>query len=86
MKKTIDWLEKREKLLLIIGLLVLLRLPSLFEPAWYGDENIYLTIGQGIRKGMVLYRDITDFPNKPPLIYLFAALTFMRWMTLTATL
>ncbi len=50
----------------------LLRLPSLFEPYWYGDEGIYLTIGQGLRQGLVLYRDIYD--NKPPLIYLLAAL------------
>ncbi len=51
----------------------LLRLPSLFEPYWYGDEGIYLTIGQGLRQGLVLYRDIYD--NKPPLIYLLAALS-----------
>ena len=50
-----------------------LRLPSLFEPYWYGDEGIYLTIGQGLRQGLVLYRDIYD--NKPPLIYLLAALS-----------
>jgi hypothetical protein len=53
-------------------LVFLLRLPSLFEPYWYGDEGIYLTIGQGLRQGLVLYRDIYD--NKPPLIYLLAAL------------
>jgi len=51
----------------------LLRLPSLFEPYWYGDEGIYLTIGQGLRQGLVLYRDIYD--NKTPLIYLLAALS-----------
>ena len=54
-------------------LVFLLRLPSLFEPYWYGDEGIYLTIGQGLRQGLVLYRDIYD--NKPPLIYLLAALS-----------
>lgn len=67
-------MKKNEVLILILILVILLRLPSLFEPAWYGDENIYLTIGQGIRKGLVLYRDITDYPNKPPLIYWLAAL------------
>lgn len=51
----------------------LLRLPSLFEPFVYGDEGIYLTLGQAIRKGLVLYRDIHD--NKPPMLYLIAALT-----------
>ncbi|MGB9706609.1 MAG: ArnT family glycosyltransferase [Microgenomates group bacterium] len=49
-----------------------LRLPSLFEPFTYGDEGIYLTLGQAFRKGLVWYRDIHD--NKPPLLYLLAAL------------
>ena len=51
----------------------LLRLRSFFELYWYGDEGIYLTIGQGLRQGLVLYRDIYD--NKPPLIYFLAALS-----------
>ncbi len=45
----------------------LLRLPSLFEPYWYGDEGIYQVLGMGIRSGRLLYRDIWD--NKPPLLY-----------------
>lgn len=49
----------------------LLRIPSLFEPYWYGDEGITLTLGQGISHGLTLYRDIID--NKPPLLYLTAA-------------
>lgn len=51
---------------------LLLRLPSLFEPYWYGDEGIYLTLGQAFRKGLVFYSQIHD--NKPPLLYYFAAL------------
>ena len=74
MNRFVSLLKRYEGLVLILGLLVLLRIPSLTEPAWYGDENIYLTIGQGVRKGLTLYQDITDFPNKPPLIYLLAAL------------
>ena len=50
----------------------LLRLPSLFEPYWYGDEGIYLTLGAGIRKGVALYQEIHD--NKPPLLYILAAM------------
>lgn len=50
----------------------LLRLPSLFEPYWYGDEGIYEVIGYGIRHGRMLYSGITD--NKPPLLYLAYAL------------
>jgi len=73
-KKIEKILDHHESVLLLLFLVLLLRLPSLFEPFWYGDENIYLAVGQGIRKGLVLYSDITDFPNKPPLIYFFAAL------------
>lgn len=59
---------------LIILLIVtfILRVPSLFEPFSYGDETIYLTLGEGIRKGFVLYRDLHD--NKPPLLYFLAAI------------
>ncbi len=53
-------------------LFFLLRLPSLFEPYWYGDEGIYLALGQGIRHGLVLFRQIHD--NKPPTLYYLAAL------------
>lgn len=50
---------------------MILRVPNLFEPYWYGDEGIYLTLGMAVRKGLTLYRDIHD--NKPPLLYLIAA-------------
>lgn len=53
-------------------LFFILRLPSLFEPYWYGDEGIYLTLGQGIRHGLLLYQQIHD--NKPPTLYYLAAL------------
>jgi len=43
------------------------RLPSLLEPYWYGDEGIYQVLGMGIKKGLLLYRDIFD--NKPPFLY-----------------
>jgi hypothetical protein len=57
---------------LLLGVIVLLRIPSLFEPFSYGDELIYLTLGEGIRKGLVLYRDIFD--HKTPLLYYLAAI------------
>jgi len=60
-------------LALTLSITFLLRLPSLFEPFTYGDEGIYLTLGQAVRKGLTLYRDIHD--NKPPLLYLLAALS-----------
>jgi len=61
---------------ILIGLLLInliLYLPSLFEPISYGDECIYLTLGNAFRKGLVFYRDIHD--NKPPFLYLIAALS-----------
>ena len=56
-----------------IFLFVFLRLPSLFEPYWYGDEGIYLVLGQAIRRGYTLYTQIHD--NKPPTLYHFAAIS-----------
>jgi len=55
----------------ILALVLILRIPSFFEPYYYGDETIYLTLGQGMRQGLTLYKDIHD--NKPPLLYLTAA-------------
>jgi len=63
---------RHETLIFLIILSVVLRLPSLFEPYWYGDEGIYLTLGQALKQGLVWYRDIHD--NKPPLLYLLAAI------------
>lgn len=59
-------------LFLILSLFSLLRLPSLFEPNWYGDEGIYQVLGRAMRNGRVLYEGIWD--NKPPLLYLTYAI------------
>ena len=55
-------------LFICIVITLLLRYPSLFEPYWHGDEGISLALGQAIRRGELIYRDITD--NKPPLLYI----------------
>lgn len=60
------WLEG------FLGIVLLFRIPSFFEPYYYGDEAIYLTLGQGIRRGLTLYKDLHD--NKPPLLYIIAAI------------
>lgn len=57
---------------LITFLFSLLRLPSVVEPYWYGDEGIYQVIGIAINQGRILYREIWD--NKPPMLYLIYAL------------
>lgn len=71
-KKIVKFLEKYESLIFILIGVTILRIPSLFEPNRYADEDIYLTMGMAIRRGLVLYKDIHD--NKPPLIYYTAAL------------
>jgi hypothetical protein len=68
----INFLVRHEWIVLVLFAVFLLRLPTLFEPNWYGDEEIYLVMGQGLRKGLIFYRDIFD--HKPPLIYVFAAI------------
>jgi hypothetical protein len=70
-----EWEEvlRNRWLLVIIGVIILLRIPSIFEPYWYGDEGVYLTIGQALSRGEVLYRDIHD--NKPPLLYILAMIS-----------
>lgn len=55
----------------LIALVLVLRIPSFFEPYYYGDEMIYMSLGTGVRQGLTLYKDIYD--NKPPLLYLTAA-------------
>ncbi len=65
------WIHTYEAILIILALVVFLRIPTLFEPYWYGDEGIYLTIGRAMRNGVELYKGIHD--NKPPLIYTLAA-------------
>ena len=68
----ISFLSKNKFWIFSFLVFLILRLPSLFEPYWYGDEGIYLTLGQGIRKGLILYKQIHD--NKPPTLYYLAAL------------
>jgi hypothetical protein len=55
----------------LLAVLFILRIPSFYEPFSYGDEMIYLTLGNGIHHGLTLYKDIHD--NKPPLLYFTAA-------------
>ena len=69
-----EWLHKIHLPSWLVGLLavvIILRIPSFFEPYNYGDEMIYMTLGQGIRQGVQLYSGLHD--NKPPLLYLTAA-------------
>jgi hypothetical protein len=90
MKRVIEWIRKNEFLVVLVLIGSLLRIPSIFEPGWYGDEGIYLVMGSGFRKGLMWYKEVHD--NKPPLLYLLAALTnsvayfralLLVWMAVT---
>lgn len=75
MIQLIDKLEKSKSfwfLLIVFLVFFLLRLPSVIEPDWYGDEGIYQVVGMAINNGHILYSEIWD--NKPPLLYLTYAL------------
>ncbi|HVA96525.1 MAG TPA: glycosyltransferase family 39 protein [Candidatus Acidoferrales bacterium] len=68
-------IEKKKFTWVLIVLCVaffFLRLPSLIEPYWYGDEGVYEVIGQAMDQGRLLYQDIWD--NKPPLLYTIYAI------------
>lgn len=59
-------------IILFVLVFILLRLPSLVEPYWYGDEGIYQVIGKALNSGRILYQGIWD--NKPPLLYYIYAI------------
>lgn len=76
-QKISELIHTHEGLILLLIFHFLLRLPNLFEPYWYGDEGIYLTIGTALRHGAKLYADIID--HKTPLIYYFAMVPSQFW-------
>lgn len=86
------FLDHHAPLLILLLVVVMFRIPNLAEPYWYGDEGIYLTIGQSLNKGAVLYKDIVD--HKTPIIYYLARvhtqlnfrLLLMGWMLVSTTL
>lgn len=72
MKKFLDSIHVPTWLVMVLGFVLLLRIPSFFEPFSYGDEMIYLALGEGLRQGQILYSQVYD--NKPPLLYILAAI------------
>ena len=59
-------------LLIISGVFFILRLPSLFEPYWYGDEGIYQAVAMLLNSGADLYSGAWE--NKPPFLLIIYAL------------
>lgn len=93
LKKIIDFCHIPYWLFFVLILILVLRIPSFFEPFSYGDEMIYLTLGNAARKSLVFYKDIHD--NKPPFLYWLAGVSgnvfFFRailafWMLFTTVL
>ncbi|OGM09820.1 hypothetical protein A2W13_01405 [Candidatus Woesebacteria bacterium RBG_16_36_11] len=72
MKKLLEKFHVPNWLLILLSVVIILRIPSFFEPYAYGDEMIYLTLGEGVRQGIPLYQGLYD--NKPPLLYITAAI------------
>jgi hypothetical protein len=73
LKRLYNFFHIPKWLFFLLLLVITLRIPNFFEPYSYGDETIYLTLGEGIRKGVTLYKDLHD--NKPPLLYITAAVS-----------
>lgn len=73
LKNFFDKLHTPCWLFVLLLIVLALRIPSFFEPYSYGDEMIYLTLGEAIRRGIPLYKGIHD--NKPPLLYIIAAIS-----------
>lgn len=72
LKRIHSWCNKYEWIIFLIILVLVLRLPSLIMPHYYGDEEIYFVMGRAWRTGVPLYKAIFD--HKPPLIYIMAGL------------
>jgi hypothetical protein len=74
---------------LALGCFIILRIPSLFEPHWYGDEGIYASIAYALEHGKKLYIDVFD-NRLPGIYYLYALgpseyrLVFIRLLNLIA--
>lgn len=88
-EKSEKWCNKHEWLIFLILLVMALRLPSLFTPHYYGDEEIYFVMGRAWKMGVPMYEAMFD--HKPPLIYVMAGVfdtvylfraALMGWMVL----
>lgn len=67
-----NWCNKHEWIIFLVILVLVLRLPSLFMPHYYGDEEIYFVMGRAWSTGVPLYQAMFD--HKPPLIYIMAGI------------
>ncbi len=66
------WCNKNEWERFLAILVLVLRLPRLVMPHYYGDEEIYFVMGRAWKMGVPLYKAMFD--HKPPLIYIMAGI------------
>lgn len=66
------WANRHEWVIFLCLVVIVLRIPSLFMPHYYGDEEIYFVMGRAWKTGVPLYQAMFD--HKPPLIYILAGL------------
>ena len=66
------WCNKNEWMMFLFLVMIVMRLPSLFAPHHYGDEEIYFVMGRAWKTGEGLYQQAFD--HKPPLIYIVAGI------------
>ena|SRR3989339_61049 len=72
LKRFSMWCNRHEGLMILLFAVVLLRIPSLFTPHYYGDEEIYFVMGRAWREGVSMYQSMFD--HKPPLLYVLAGI------------
>jgi len=70
-------LDRAVPILFLLLVVIVLRIPNFFEPYWYGDEAIYLTVGNALSNGAHLYQDVVD--HKTPIIYYLAMVPTQFW-------
>src|SRR3712207_5333490 len=75
----------------LLCLFIILRIPSLYEPHWYGDEGIYASVAYALEHGKKMY--VSVFDNRLPGIYFLYSLgtsetrlVFVKVMNLLAGL
>ncbi len=66
------WCNKHEWLLFLLILVFVLRIPTLFTPHHYGDEEIYFVMGRAWSENVPMYEAMFD--HKPPLLYILAGI------------
>jgi 4-amino-4-deoxy-L-arabinose transferase-like glycosyltransferase len=74
MQRLWKFIHEHEWLFFTLVAVMVLRIPNVWEPYWYGDEGIYLVVGQALEYGRQLYAEIID--HKTPLIYWVAQVAF----------